>query len=79
MDTGFLLFLMCGKSYALVSLWDSEAGNYWQQRYNGTVLGSYLAFIITSNAITALIALERCICVVSPFRAKKFFKTKYVS
>ncbi|XP_070208353.1 probable G-protein coupled receptor AH9.1 [Littorina saxatilis] len=78
-DTGFLLFLMCGKSYALVSLVSREAGSYWQQRNLVIVLGSHLGFIITSTAVTALIAIERCVCVVSPFKAKTFLKTRYIA
>ncbi|XP_076456366.1 uncharacterized protein LOC143290737 [Babylonia areolata] len=77
-DTGFLLFLMCGKSYALISLLDPVAGNYWLQRHNGPVLGSYLAFLAISNTITALIAVERCICILSPLKAAQIFKTKYM-
>ena len=78
-DTGFLLFLMIGKSYAILALFDSRAGNFWEQEHLDTVLASYLAFIVTSNAITAIIALERCFCVVSPFKAKKMLKTRFVS
>ncbi|XP_076456346.1 uncharacterized protein LOC143290716 [Babylonia areolata] len=77
-DTGFLLFLMCGKSYAVISLLDPVAGNYWLQRHNGPVLGSYLAFMAISNTITALIAVERCICILSPLKAAQIFKIKYM-
>ncbi|KAL8566571.1 hypothetical protein ACOMHN_054793 [Nucella lapillus] len=77
-DTGFLLFLMSGKSYALVSLLDPVAGSYWLQAHNGPVLGNYLAFLVISNTITALISMERALCVLSPLKAAKFFKTKYM-
>ncbi|KAL8566572.1 hypothetical protein ACOMHN_054794 [Nucella lapillus] len=77
-DTGFLLFLMSGKSYALVSLLDPVAGSYWLQAHNGPVLGNYLAFLVISNTITALISMERALCVLSPLKAAKFLKTKYM-
>ncbi|KAL8569055.1 hypothetical protein ACOMHN_020498 [Nucella lapillus] len=77
-DTGFLLSLMCGKSYSLISLVDPVAGSYWEQRHLTVVLGSYLGFTAISNTITALIAVERCLCILSPLKAAKFFKTKYL-
>ncbi|KAL8569060.1 hypothetical protein ACOMHN_020502 [Nucella lapillus] len=49
-DTGSLVFMMGGKSYALISLVDPVAGNYWKQRHVAAVLGSYLAFVAISNA-----------------------------
>ncbi|XP_076456681.1 uncharacterized protein LOC143290980 [Babylonia areolata] len=75
-DTGFMLFLMCGKSYALISLLDPEAGNFWQNRHRGATMGSALGFQAISNVITALIAVERCHCVLSPLKAGQIFKTK---
>ncbi|KAL8568438.1 hypothetical protein ACOMHN_064321 [Nucella lapillus] len=77
-DIGFLLFLMCGKSYALISQVDPVAGNLWLQQHNGPVLGNYLAFLSISNTVTAIIAVERCRCVVSPFKAVTFLRTKYM-
>ncbi|KAL8597014.1 hypothetical protein ACOMHN_050113 [Nucella lapillus] len=76
-DTGFLLSLMCGKSYSLISLINPAAGNYWHH-HNRPVVGSYMGFLSISNFITALIAAERWLCVLNPLKAAKFFKTKYV-
>ncbi|KAL8582859.1 hypothetical protein ACOMHN_042691 [Nucella lapillus] len=77
-DTGYLLFLMCAKSFALVSLVDPVAGNYWRFRHERYVLASTLGFLAISNTITALIAVERCICILKPLKAAKFFRTKYM-
>ena len=75
-DAGYLFFLMAAKLYTLIGLVDAEAGNYWQQRYLNTVLGVFMGFLNTSNAMTTVIAMERCICIVAPFRAKRLLKTK---
>ncbi|KAL8569039.1 hypothetical protein ACOMHN_020482 [Nucella lapillus] len=77
-DTGILVFVMCCKAYTLISLVDPVAGSYWQQRHQAVVLGSFLAFVAISNVITATIAMERCLCVLSPLKAAEFFKTKYM-
>ena len=67
---------MAGKMFTVVKLIDQEVGNYWEQRQNNTVLGAYLGFLNISNAMTTVIAVERCICIVAPFKAKTFLKTK---
>ncbi|KAL8569042.1 hypothetical protein ACOMHN_020485 [Nucella lapillus] len=77
-DSGFLMSLMCGKSYNIINLVDPVAGNYWHH-HNRPVVGMYLGFLSISNTITALIAAERCLCVLSPLKAAKFFKTKYMA
>ncbi|KAL8569051.1 hypothetical protein ACOMHN_020494 [Nucella lapillus] len=69
---------MCSKAYALISLVDPVVGRYWQQRHLALVLGSYLAFVAISNIITAIIAMERCLCVLNPLKAAKFFRTKHM-
>ncbi|KAL8597026.1 hypothetical protein ACOMHN_050124 [Nucella lapillus] len=69
---------MGGKSYALVSLVDQVAGNYWRSQHQRIVLASSLGFLAISNVITALIAAERCLCVLKPLKAAKLFRTKYM-
>lgn len=51
-------------------------GAYWKIQSLNTVIGVYWGFSSTSNVLTMIVALERCVCVVSPFKAKKFLKTK---
>ncbi|XP_070181893.1 G-protein coupled receptor 183-B-like [Littorina saxatilis] len=70
---------MAAKSYTIVGLFDEEAGSYWQQRYLNTVLGPLGGFLNVSNAMTTVIAVERCICIVAPFRAKRMLKTRYMA
>ncbi|KAL8597029.1 hypothetical protein ACOMHN_050127 [Nucella lapillus] len=77
-DIGYLLFLMSGKAFVLVRLVDSAAGDYWRFLHQRYVMASTLGFLAISNTITALIAVERCICVVKPLKAAKFFRTKYM-
>ncbi|KAL8597027.1 hypothetical protein ACOMHN_050125 [Nucella lapillus] len=77
-DTGYLLFLMSGKSFILVRLVDSVAGNYWRFLHQRSVMASTLGFLAISSIITALIAVERCICVVMPLKAAKILKTRYM-
>ncbi|XP_076456350.1 uncharacterized protein LOC143290719 [Babylonia areolata] len=77
-DTGCLLFVMSSKCYTLIGLFDPVAGNYWQQRHNSLVLGLYWSFLGLSNTITTIIAVERCLCVLSPLKAAKYFRTKYM-
>ncbi|KAL8559136.1 hypothetical protein ACOMHN_046184 [Nucella lapillus] len=77
-DTCYLVSLMCGKSYALVSLVDPEWGNYWQQYLMGPATGLHLSFLAISVNITTIISLERCLCILSPLKAAKFFKPKFM-
>ncbi|KAL8597019.1 hypothetical protein ACOMHN_050118 [Nucella lapillus] len=76
-DTGFLLSLMCRKSYILINLVDPVAGNYWLN-HSTMVAGCYMGFLSVSNFITALIAAERCLCILSPLKAARLFKTKTI-
>ncbi|KAL8597020.1 hypothetical protein ACOMHN_050119 [Nucella lapillus] len=68
---------MCVKTYTLIGLVDPTAGSYWEH-HNRIAVGSYMGFLSISNFITALIAAERCLCILSPLKAAKFFKTKYM-
>ncbi|KAL8569048.1 hypothetical protein ACOMHN_020491 [Nucella lapillus] len=77
-DAGSLIFVMGSKAHTLISLGDPVAGNYWQQRHLALLFGSYLAFSVISNVITAIIAMERCLCVLNPLKAAKFFRTKHM-
>ncbi|XP_025079719.1 uncharacterized protein LOC112555500 [Pomacea canaliculata] len=78
-DCVFLLLFSTAKFYSFLGLFDWSLEAYWSQRYLDTVLGLMLGTANVSNTITAIISLERCICVLSPFLAKKFFKTRYMA
>ncbi|PVD18295.1 hypothetical protein C0Q70_20844 [Pomacea canaliculata] len=78
-DFAFLIFIFAAKSYSFLGLFDQRLEDYWSQRYLNTVLGLTLGAQNVSNTITAIISLERCICVLSPFTAKKFLKTRYMA
>ena len=77
-DTSFLLLMFTAKFYSFLSLFDKDAGEYWSQKHLNTVLGPLFATMNISNLMTMIISVERCICVLSPFTAKKFLKTRYV-
>ncbi|KAL8625109.1 hypothetical protein ACOMHN_030743 [Nucella lapillus] len=68
---------MCVRCFTLIHLVDPGSSNYWHQ-HNRPFVGTCLGFLAMSNFITALIAMERCLCIVSPLKAAKFFKTKYM-
>ncbi|KAL8569071.1 hypothetical protein ACOMHN_020513 [Nucella lapillus] len=77
-DIGSLIFVMSSKVYALISLVDPVAGNYWQQRHLALVLGMYLAFLAISNTITTIISVERCLCVLKPLKAARLIRPRYM-
>nr|KAG5685643.1 hypothetical protein BaRGS_001379 [Batillaria attramentaria] len=69
-DTGFLLSHMASRSFAILDLIDMKLGDYWRAR-TFFWSGVYLGFLLTSDSITLVIAVQRCIIVVSPLRAKR--------
>ena len=77
-DTSFLLFMFSAKFFTFLGLFDRELGEFWSQKYLSTVLGPMLGTMNISNLMTMIISVERCICVVSPFTAKRFLKTRYM-
>ena len=77
-DTSFLLFMFLAKFFPFLGLFDRELGGYWRQKHLSTVLGPMMGTMIISNLMTMIISVERCICVVSPFTAKRFLKTRYM-
>ena len=75
-DTSFLLFMFSAKFFPFLGLFDRDLGGYWRQRHASTVLGPMLGTMNISNLMTMIISVERCICVVSPFTAKRFLKNR---
>ena len=75
-DTSFLLFMFLAKFFPFLGLFDRDLGGYWRQKHTSTVLGPMLGTMNISNLMTMIISVERCICVVSPFSAKRFLKTR---
>ena len=75
-DLGYLLFLMATTSHGLLSLLDRRLGQYWKVRGLNTVVGVFRGFLATSNTLTMVISLERCVCVLAPLHAKRFLRTR---
>ena len=75
-DTSFLLFMFSGRFFPFLGLFDRELGEFWSEKFLSTVLGPMLGTLNISNLMTMIISVERCICVVSPFTAKRFLKTR---
>nr|KAG5685646.1 hypothetical protein BaRGS_001382 [Batillaria attramentaria] len=61
---------MASRTFVLFNLFDKDLGAYWQARAF-SLTGVYLGFLLTSNSITLVIALQRCIIVISPLSAKR--------
>ncbi|KAK7476638.1 hypothetical protein BaRGS_00032113, partial [Batillaria attramentaria] len=71
-DSGFNLFHFASRLNALFGLFDSALAEYWQSR--GLIfIGVYMGFLNTSNTLILIVSLERCVCVISPLRAKRLF------
>nr|KAG5705553.1 hypothetical protein BaRGS_009206 [Batillaria attramentaria] len=68
-DTGFNLFHLASRTFVIFNLFDTDLGGAWQARAFW-LTGAYLGFLLTSNTLTLLISLQRCIIVVSPLSAK---------
>ena len=77
-DISFLLFMFSAKFFTFLGLFDRDLEGYWRQKHISTVVGPMLGTMIISNLMTMIISVERCICVVSPFTAKRFLKTRYM-
>ena len=77
-DTSFLLFMFSAKFFTFLGLFDRDLEGYWRQKHTNTVLGPMMGTMNISNLMTMIISVERCICVVSPFTAKRFLKTRYM-
>ena len=75
-DISFLLLIFSAKFFSFLGLFDGELEEYWSQKYLNTVLGPMMGTMNISNLMTMIISVERCICVVSPFTAKRFLKTR---
>ena len=75
-DISFLLFMFSAKFFSFLGLFDRDLGGYWRQKHTNTVLGPRMGTMNISNLMTMTISVERCICVVSPFSAKRFLKTR---
>ena len=75
-DTSFLLFMFSGRFFPFLGLFDRELREFWSEKFLNTVLGPMLGTMNISNLMTMVISVERCICVVSPFTAKRFLKTR---
>ena len=71
--------LLAATSHRLMSLLDWELGQYWKVRVLHTVVAITRGFLATSNALTMIISLERCACVLAPLRAKRILRTRFMA
>ncbi|KAL8612504.1 hypothetical protein ACOMHN_053758 [Nucella lapillus] len=75
-DCCYILALFSFRSYTLLSFFSESLGSYWRSRSFSTVFGVFWGFGAVSNTLTLLVSVERCLCVVSPLRAKELLKTR---
>ncbi|KAL8612506.1 hypothetical protein ACOMHN_053760 [Nucella lapillus] len=75
-DCGYLVALFIYKSFSLLSLFSTSLGDFWKVQSLNTILGVFWGFSTVSVLLTLLVSAERCLCVVSPLRAKQLLKTK---
>ncbi|XP_076448626.1 uncharacterized protein LOC143285253 [Babylonia areolata] len=75
-DCGYVIALFIYRSYSLLAFLSTEVGAYWKIRSLNTIFGVFWGFSAVSNLLTLLVSVERCLCVVSPLRARQLLKTK---
>ncbi|XP_076462041.1 uncharacterized protein LOC143294549 [Babylonia areolata] len=68
-DSGYLLMVFSSRVYSLLSLVDSQVGQFWKAR-SLVFVGLYTGFLNVSNVLTLLVSIDRCVCVVRPLKAK---------
>ena len=74
-DSGFLLSVFCSRVYSLLELADSAVGQYWKAR-SLVLVGVYAGFLNTSNLLTLIVSIDRCLCVVCPMHAKRLLSAR---
>lgn len=74
------LYLLCAFTASsvnsLLRFYDESLGEEWFLKFGVSLLGFLNGLRITSSCIGAMIAVDRCICVVWPLRANTIIKTR---
>ncbi|KAL8568173.1 hypothetical protein ACOMHN_027696 [Nucella lapillus] len=75
-DFLFVTFFYLVTSYCVVGYFYPEAEQWWNYFTRKHFTGIYHGFLYSSGCLTALIALERCVCVVLPLKAASLLRTR---
>ncbi|KAL8568174.1 hypothetical protein ACOMHN_027697 [Nucella lapillus] len=75
-DLLFVAFFYVISSYCMVGYISPEVEQWWNYFARKHFTGIYRGFLFSSGCLTALIALERCVCVVLPLKAASLLRTR---
>lgn len=68
-DMLFVTFLFLNASYCLLYFLHPQMADFWKWHVRKYILNFVTAFRVLNACFTSIIALDRCICVVFPFKA----------
>lgn len=78
-----LCYLLCGlvmyPGGSLLTLCNKALGDEYQTKFIGTLFGVGVGFQTTSHLIGVIIAVDRCLCVVAPFKSLTMMKTRVMT
>ncbi|KAL8618737.1 hypothetical protein ACOMHN_015147 [Nucella lapillus] len=75
-DLLFVTLLYTLSTHCVIGYFDPGTAKWWNFFFRKYFTGLYRGFLISSGCLTALIALERCVCVVLPLKAASLLRTR---